>query len=53
MADIIIEKLYQMPAFTWGRKLQRKDVQIRNLYLDAIKLADNGDFSALLKFARS
>jgi Fic-DOC domain mobile mystery protein B len=53
MADIIIEKLYQMPAFTWGRKFQQKDVLIRNLYLDAIKLADNGDFSALLKFARS
>lgn len=45
MADIIIEKIYKKPVFTWGGS--RAD------YLRAVKAADQGDYSLLLVFARS
>ncbi len=45
MADIIIEKIYKQPVFTWGSS--------RAEYLKAVKAADQGDYSMLLVFARS
>ena len=45
MADIIIEKIYKQPVFTWGDS--------RAEYLKAVKAADHGDYSMLLLFARS
>jgi Fic-DOC domain mobile mystery protein B len=45
MADIIIEKIYKKPVFTWGAS--------RAAYLNAVKAADQGDYSLLLVFARS
>jgi fido (protein-threonine AMPylation protein) len=45
MADIIIEKIYKRPVFTWGAS--------RAEYLKAVKAADQGDYSMLLVFARS
>ncbi len=53
MADIIAEKLFKQPVFTWGRKQPIAEQTIRDSYLKAMQLADSGDFSALLKFARS
>ena len=52
MADIIIEKIYKLPVFTWGAaNLSSSDA--RAAYLRAVKAADKGDHSLLLTFARS
>jgi Fic-DOC domain mobile mystery protein B len=53
IADIIIEKIYQLPVFTWGGASLSVDMDIRSQYLKAIRKADKGDFDLLLKFARS
>ena len=61
MADIIIEKIYKQPVFSWGAALSlsmgaanlASDGDTRNAYLKAVKTADKGDYSLLLTFARS
>jgi Fic-DOC domain mobile mystery protein B len=53
MADIIIEKIYKLPVFTWGAANLSNEDDARAAYLRAIKAADNGDYSQLLAFARS
>ncbi len=53
MADIIIEKLYKQPVFTWGAGNLSKQSDTRSAYLQAIKIADKGDLAPLLAFARS
>ena len=53
IADIIIEKNYQLPVFTWGGASLSVDMDIRSQYLKAIRKADKGEFDLLLKFARS
>lgn len=61
MADIIIEKIFKLPVFTWGAaqsftnggsKLANES-DIRGSYLRAVKAADKGDYNLLLIFARS
>jgi len=53
MADIIIEKIYKLPVFTWGAANLSSEDDARAAYLRAIKAADKGDYSQLLAFARS
>jgi Fic-DOC domain mobile mystery protein B len=53
MADIIIEKIYKLPVFTWGAANLSREGDARAAYLLAVKAADKGDFSLLLAFARS
>lgn len=60
MADIMIEKLYQMPVYTWGaagmlqsNKALLKQGDPRAQYLAAMKAADKGDLQPLSEFARS
>ena len=53
IADIIIEKIYQLPVFSWGGASLSEDMDIRAQYLKAIRKADKGEFDLLLKFARS
>lgn len=53
IADIIIEKLYKLPVFSWGTDSLSRDVDVRSAYLKAIKEADRGNYSFLLAFARS
>jgi Fic-DOC domain mobile mystery protein B len=53
MADIIIEKIYKQPAFSWGAAYLSSEGDARAAYLKAIKAADQGDYSLLLAFARS
>jgi len=52
MADIIIEKIFNQPVFTWGGVSLSNENDIRDKYLRAIKTADKGDFSLLLEFVR-
>jgi Fic-DOC domain mobile mystery protein B len=53
MADIIIEKIYKQPVFSWGATNLSSNGDIRAHYLRAVKAADNGEYSLLLAFARS
>ena len=53
IADIIIEKIYNQPVFSWGGAGVLKETDIRVQYLQAIRKADKGDFELLLKFSRS
>ena len=53
MADIIIEKIYKQPVFSWGAANLSSEGDARAAYLRAVKAADKGDYSLLLAFARS
>lgn len=53
MADIIIEKIYKQPVFSWGAANLSGEDDTRTAYLKAVKAADKGDYSLLLAFARS
>lgn len=54
MADILNEKIFEIPYFSWGAKQNlSKDGAIRKAYIDAVKQADIGDFNPLIKFADS
>lgn len=53
MADIIIEKIYKQPVFSWGAAKLSTEGDARTAYLNAVKAADKGDYSLLLAFARS
>jgi Fic-DOC domain mobile mystery protein B len=53
IADIIIEKIYRQPVFSWGAANLSSEGDVRAAYLKAVKAADQGDYSLLLAFARS
>lgn len=53
MADIIIEKIYKLPVFSWGAVNLTLESDARKQYLLAVKAADKGDYRMLLEFARS
>jgi Fic-DOC domain mobile mystery protein B len=53
IADIIIEKIYQLPVFSWGSKSITDENDSRKKYLIAIRKADKGYLDLLLKFARA
>lgn len=53
LADIVIEKIFKLPVYTWGAGNLLKQGEQRAAYLEAIKAADNGDIQPLIKFAKS
>ena len=53
MADIIMEKAFHQPPFTWGAANLIKKGDPRSAYLHALKKADAGDYRELIKFAKA
>jgi Fic-DOC domain mobile mystery protein B len=55
MAEIIAEKIFQLPVFTWGQGISNlsKASDVRTTYLRALKKADVGVYCDLVEFARS
>ena len=53
MADIIINKIYDLPMFSWGIGDLVHQGDTRSTYLKAVKEADNDIFQSLIEFARS
>ncbi|WAC11249.1 mobile mystery protein B [Dyadobacter pollutisoli] len=53
IADVIIEKIYKQPVFTWGAANLALPNDTRIIYLKAVRTADAGDITQLLAFARS
>lgn len=53
IADIIIDKIYKLPVFSWGTSNLGVNNDSRRLYLNAVKAADKGDYKLLMAFSRS
>jgi len=53
MGDIIIEKIFKMSVFSWGAASLSNESDNRKNYLNALKIADKGNYELLLLFARS
>ena len=53
MADIVIEKIFRLPVFSWGSQNPINRSDTRREYLHAIRAADKGDYMLLLAFVRS
>lgn len=51
MADIIMEFIFKNAIFSWGNSNLIKADEIRKKYIEAIKIADDGDIYPLLNFA--
>ena len=53
MADIVIEKIFKQPVYTWGAANLVQQGHTRTAYLNAIWAADAGDITTLMAFTRS
>ena len=53
MADIIVEHIFNREIFTWSNSNVNDSSKIRSEYINAIKLADQGNMLRLLGVARS
>ena len=53
MTDVLLKEVLKQKPFSWNvDKLDIED-DVRDLYLEALRKADNHDYSMLLKFGRS
>lgn len=53
MADILIEHVYKKAHFSWGVNMITHQKNVRDIYIQALRKADIGDFAPLLEFSRS
>lgn len=53
ITDLIITRYFGAKPFTWGSNLALETAELRKTYIDALKAADNRDFSTLEKFVYS
>jgi Fic-DOC domain mobile mystery protein B len=51
MADVLMEKVFGRPAFSWRAGEMVSASEERRMYIDALRAADRGDFAALVSFA--
>jgi Fic-DOC domain mobile mystery protein B len=52
-ADIIMDKIFKMPHFSWGEKHLETPCEARKRYIAALRQADNHNYIPLLEFVRS
>ena len=52
MADLVLVSLDQ-PRFSWGKDNLSFDTAVRQTYIQALRSADNHDYTPLLDFVRS
>ena len=53
MADLILEKIFNIKPFSWGGTILAEQGQTRIKYIKALQMADNHDYSLLLEFVRA
>jgi Fic-DOC domain mobile mystery protein B len=53
MADIIIESIFGMKAFSWNQSNMGNGDETRKRYINAIRAGDIGNIKPLLEFARN
>jgi Fic-DOC domain mobile mystery protein B len=52
MADVLVNKGFGKPYFTWGSKNLVKQGEAKTKYLEALRAADKNDYKLLIEFAR-
>jgi len=52
-ADILIRQMNGQDGFTWGSENLYQEGELRSAYINALKLADAGDYKPLIEFACS
>ena len=52
IADVLINKVFGKPYFTWGSINLTKAGEARTKYLEALRAADKNDYKPLIQFAR-
>jgi len=53
MTDVLLIKLLDQKAFTWGNESLTDATQTRKRYISALRSADCGDYAELSAFVRS
>lgn len=53
MADIIVESIFGTEPFTWHESNMVKPSETRKKYINALKVADNGNIGPLIAFAEN
>jgi Fic-DOC domain mobile mystery protein B len=53
IADLIMEKIFGDPFFTWGRNDLAQQTDSRAIYIKTLKLADKNEIQPLIAFAKS
>ena len=53
MTDILLKNVLGCPKFTWGGENLRKSSNTRNIYFDALRFADRGNYDLLRQFVRT
>ena len=53
MADILLERFFEKPPFTWGRENLAQSGDDRTQYITSLQAADRGDYEPLMRFVRS
>ena len=53
MADIIMESIFGTEPFTWHESNMVKPNETRKKYINALKVADNGNIGPLIAFAEN
>ncbi len=53
MADVLIEKVFKLPLFSWGSHSVHNSKEARTNYLQALRSADAGEMQLLIDFAKS
>ncbi|TKC07127.1 mobile mystery protein B [Pedobacter frigoris] len=53
IADVVVNKIFELDAFTWGGHGLTQGSDMRTKYIAALRNADKGNFEPLIKFARS
>ncbi|HSD62464.1 MAG TPA: mobile mystery protein B [Ignavibacteriaceae bacterium] len=52
IADVLVNKGFGKPYFTWGSVNLTKEGEARDKYLAALRVADQHDYNPLIEFAR-
>jgi len=52
MADVLVEKIFGLPVFSWGATPLYAQRDPRKIYINAVRQADRGHWAPLMDFAR-
>lgn len=52
VADLIVSHIFEKKVFTWGSSGLINKGEMRSKYINALHLADNGDYDKLIEFSR-
>lgn len=52
VADLIVSNIFGKKVFTWGSSGLINKGEARSKYINALRLADNGDYEKLIEFSR-